>query len=121
MLIDRVSTEAFGIRNIFKIEGTITQHNNLSSPTSFYDNSSCQSLGFTFRVRESQAHIDYENGRYLPAIFLLKQLLKIYPKDTGLMTDLASAEGDLSNYTGALSLYKKTLSIDSFILPSREA
>ena len=28
------------------------------------------------------------------------------------MTDLASAEAELSNYTGALSLYKKTLSID---------
>ena len=59
------------------------------------------------RTIESQAHIDYESGKYLPAIFLLKQLLKIYPKDTGLMTDLASAEGELSNYTGALSLYKK--------------
>jgi len=43
---------------------------------------------------------------------MLKQLLKIYPKDTGLMTDLASAEAELSNYRGALSLYKHALSID---------
>jgi len=28
------------------------------------------------------------------------------------MTDLASAEAELSNYTGALSLYKHALSID---------
>ena len=42
---------------------------------------------------------------------MLKQLLKIYP-NTGLMTDLASAEAELSNYTGALSLYKHALSID---------
>jgi hypothetical protein len=42
------------------------------------------------RTIESQAHADYENGKYLPAIFLFKQLLKIYPKDTSLLTDLAS-------------------------------
>jgi len=40
---------------------------------------------------EFQSHIDYEDGKYLQAITLLKQLLKIYPKDTGVMTDLASA------------------------------
>jgi len=33
--------------------------------------------------------------------------------NTSLLTNLAAAEGELSNYTGALSLYKKTLSIDS--------
>ena len=50
---------------------------------------------------EFQSHIDYEDGKYLQAITLLKQLLKIYPKDTGVMTDLASAEAELPNYTGA--------------------
>jgi tetratricopeptide (TPR) repeat protein len=60
----------------------------------------------------SQAQTDYQNGKYLQAISLLKQLLKIYPKDTSLLIDLASSEAELSNYTGSLYYYQKTLSID---------
>src|SRR5215831_17696760 len=62
---------------------------------------------------EDQAHTLYQTGKYLQSISLLKQLLKIYPIDTSLLTNLGSAEAELSNFTGALSFYKHALSIDS--------
>jgi tetratricopeptide (TPR) repeat protein len=62
---------------------------------------------------ESQAQTDYENGKYLSAISLLKRALLSDPKDARLIIDLASAEAELSNFTGALSLYEQVLNISS--------
>jgi tetratricopeptide (TPR) repeat protein len=61
---------------------------------------------------ESQAHIFYNDGKYLQTIFLLKQVIKLDPKNPTVLTNLGAAEDEASNFTGALYYFKKALVID---------
>ncbi|MGC2574219.1 MAG: tetratricopeptide repeat protein [Candidatus Nitrosopolaris sp.] len=64
---------------------------------------------------EDQAHTAYDNGNYSKVISIFKQAFtknSTLAKDPRILTDLASAEAEVSNLTGALSLYKGVLSID---------
>ncbi|MGC2572242.1 MAG: tetratricopeptide repeat protein [Candidatus Nitrosopolaris sp.] len=66
-------------------------------------------------MMEDQAHTAYDNGNYSKVILILKQAFtknSTLAKDPKMLTDLASAEAEVSNLTGALSLYKRVLSID---------
>jgi tetratricopeptide (TPR) repeat protein len=62
---------------------------------------------------ESQAHIFYNDWKYLQTIFLLKQVTKLDPKNPTVLTNLGAAEDEASNFTGALYYFKKALVIDA--------
>jgi len=70
-----------------------------------------QSLYRRNNSSQSQVHIAYDSGKYQAAIHLIKQLLKVYPKDPSLLTNMGSAEGELSNFIGSLYYYNKALDI----------
>lgn len=59
-----------------------------------------------------QASIAYNNGAYVKTIFLLKQALKLDPNNPKLLTNLGSAENEISNFISALSFYRQALKLD---------
>jgi tetratricopeptide (TPR) repeat protein len=61
---------------------------------------------------ESQAHIFYNDGKYLQSLFLAKKALQLRPNDPRLLTNIGSTLEEMSNLTGTLFYYKKALTYD---------